>query len=87
MWLDPKKRSTKKAKELVLLDADSIAIGHKTPAFWNQAAHRGDNALPLAELCFSLIARDRTVDLAAETAREAKQWRASLAAIIKVRSE
>lgn len=59
-----------------------VARGHKTPAFWQQAAHRGVHTLPAPELCFSLIGHERTLDLAAESAAEARDWVASLAGVV-----
>lgn len=59
-----------------------VARGHKTPAFWQQAAHRGLHTLPLPELCFSLIGHQRTLDLAAESVAEARAWVASLASVV-----
>lgn len=56
-----------------------IARGHKTPAFWQQAAHRGIHTLPAPELCFSLMGHERTLDLAAESVLEARTWVRELA--------
>ena len=56
-WQDPRKRK-KKSKKLVLGECDSrLSKGHQTPAFWAQAAHRGQDNLPSAELCFSLVSQ------------------------------
>ena len=87
-WVDPKKKNKQKkkgraARELCLDECDAVSVGHKTPAFWAQAAHRGSDGLPAAELCFSLVALERTVDLAAESTDEAAQWRVALAEIAR----
>lgn len=68
-------------RELDIEEIADVMRGHKTPAFWQQAAHRGLHALPAPELCFSLIGHERTLDLAAETVSEAQHWVAALAGV------
>jgi hypothetical protein len=60
-WIAPQKKKKHSAKEMYLEEVTGLSVGHKTPAFWAQASHRGLSALPTADLCFSLIADERTV--------------------------
>lgn len=75
IWVDPD-RDLKRSppREMGIEEIVDLARGHKTPAFWQQAAHRGIHTLPDPKLCFSLVGHDRTLDLAAETLSEAKEW-------------
>lgn len=82
IWVDPE-RDLKKSppREMDIEEIVEVARGHKTPAFWQQAAHRGIHTLPVPELCFSLMGRERTLDLAAESISEAKEWVRALAGV------
>ncbi|CAM9949166.1 unnamed protein product, partial [Hapterophycus canaliculatus] len=82
IWLDPE-RDLKRSppREMRMEEVIDLARGHKTPAFWQQAAHRGIHTLPDPKLCFSLIGHDRTLDLAAESLPEARQWVLALARV------
>ncbi|CAM9284462.1 unnamed protein product, partial [Choristocarpus tenellus] len=82
IWLNPGRDLTKSPpRELQLWEVTNVTYGHKTPAFWQQAALRGAHTLPMPELCFSLISGDRTLDLAAESVKEARQWVSALASV------
>lgn len=82
IWVDPERDLEKSPpREIRIEDVLEVARGHKTPAFWQQAAHRGLHKLPAPELCFSLVGRDRTLDLAAESLSEAKGWVRALSAV------
>lgn len=75
IWVDPERDLQRSPpREMGIDEIMDIARGHKTPAFWQQAAHRGIHTLPTPELCFSLMGHDRTLDLAAESLPDAKQW-------------
>jgi ankyrin repeat protein len=79
VWLDPQRKLSKSPpREMALAYVQSVLGGHKTRAFWQQAAYRGQNALPEAHLCFSLVGDGRTLDLAAESPSEARHWREAL---------
>ncbi|CAM9251093.1 unnamed protein product, partial [Scytosiphon promiscuus] len=82
IWVDPE-RDLKKSppREMGIEEVMDLARGHKTPAFWQQAAHRGIHTLPDPKLCFSLIGSERTLDLAAEGLLEAKEWVLALARV------
>lgn len=82
IWVDPD-RDLKRSppREMGIEEIVDLARGHKTPAFWQQAAHRGIHTLPDPKLCFSLVGHDRTLDLAAETLSEAKEWVRALARV------
>lgn len=82
IWVDPGKDLKRSPpREMLFEEIVDLARGHKTPAFWQQAAHRGIHALPDPKLCFSLVGHDRTLDLAAETLAEAKEWVRALARV------
>lgn len=82
IWVDPDKDLKRSApREMHIEEIVDLARGHKTPAFWQQAAHRGIHTLPDPKLCFSLVGHDRTLDLAAETLSEAKEWVRALARV------
>lgn len=82
VWVDPDKDLKRSPpREMCFEQIVDLARGHKTPAFWQQAAHRGIHALPDPKLCFSLVGHDRTLDLAAETLSEAKEWVRALARV------
>lgn len=66
----------KHARELVLHDGTYIVEGHQTPAFW-KILTKG-NPAPPAELCFSIVTGTRSLDLAAETRKEATMWKNAL---------
>lgn len=82
IWVDPE-RNLKRSppREMGIEEITDLTRGHKTPAFWQQAAHRGIHTLPDPKLCFSLVGHDRTLDLAAETLSEAKKWVYALARV------
>ncbi|CAM9740211.1 unnamed protein product, partial [Phaeothamnion confervicola] len=80
LWLDPGKSLARSPpREIALRHVCSVAYGHKTPTFWQLAAHKGRAAVPAPELCFSLVTSDRTLDLAADSAAEARLWCRTLA--------
>lgn len=82
IWVDPERDLEKSPpREIGIEEILDVARGHKTPAFWQQAAHRGLHTLPAPELCFSLVGNDRTLDLAAESLTEAKSWTRALSAV------
>ena len=82
IWVDPDKDLRRSPpREMCIEEIVDLARGHKTPAFWQQAAHRGIHTLPDPKLCFSLVGHDRTLDLAAETLSEAKEWVRALARV------
>eukprot|EP01084_Bolivina_argentea_P213319 362320_1 len=60
---------------MAICDVEGVLGGHKTMAFWQQAIHRGSGALPAPSLCFSLIGKERTLDLHTKTSEQARQWR------------
>ena len=71
-----------RVREFLLSDVGELRPGHQTPAWWSQAAARA--ALPVEDLCWSLVARDgRTLDLAAETVQEARLWKEALGAVLR----
>ncbi|CAM9602416.1 unnamed protein product [Chrysoparadoxa australica] len=83
IWLDPD-RSVRKTppREMLLEEVSEVTWGHKTTAFWQQAAYRGMSNLPAPELCFSLVEQERTLDLAAATPTEAQAWQETLMMLI-----
>lgn len=82
IWVDPDKDLKRSSpREMCIEEIVDLARGHKTPAFWQQAAHRGIHTLPDPKLCFSLVGHDRTLDLAAETLSESKEWVRALARV------
>lgn len=82
IWVDPSRDLEKTPpREMEFQDVVEVRRGHSTPCFWQQAIHRGAQALPAPGLCFSLIGRDRTLDLAASSAAEAKLWIMSLVGV------
>lgn len=68
-----KPNESKFAREIVLVDGAYLVDGHQTPAFWKMV-NRG-TPMPPKELCFSIVTSTRTLDLAAETLREANAWK------------
>ncbi|CAM9596696.1 unnamed protein product, partial [Ectocarpus fasciculatus] len=82
IWVDPE-RDLKRSppREIVVEEIVDLARGHKTPAFWQQASHRGIHTLPDPKLCFSLVGHDRSLDLAAESLPEASEWVCALARV------
>ncbi|CBN74153.1 Ankyrin [Ectocarpus siliculosus] len=82
IWVDPE-RDLKRfpPREIVVEEIVDLARGHKTPAFWQQASHRGIHTLPDPKLCFSLVGHDRSLDLAAESLPEAREWVCALARV------
>lgn len=83
IWVDPEKDLKRSPpREMLIEEIVDLARGHKTPAFWQQAAHRGIHTLPDPKLCFSLVGHDRTLDLAAETLSEAREWVRALARVM-----
>lgn len=82
IWVDPERDLRRSPpREMSIEEVMDLARGHKTPAFWQQAAHRGIHTLPDPKLCFSLIGRERTLDLAAESLLETKEWVLALARV------
>ena len=71
-----------KVRTLRLRDVVELRPGHGTPAWWSQASAR--KALPVEDLCWSLVARDtKTLDLAAETVQEARLWKEALKNLLR----
>lgn len=82
VWVDPERNLNRyPPREMEIGEIKDIARGHKTPAFWQQAAHRGIHTLPTPKLCFSLMGHQRTLDLAAESMPEAKAWMRAIAGV------
>ncbi len=76
IWFDPKcPLHSSPPREMAICDVEAVLGGHKTMAFWQQAIHRGSGTLPAPSLCFSLIGKERTLDLHTETSEQARQWR------------
>ncbi len=79
IWFDPKYPiHSSPPREMEIRDIEAVLGGHKTMAFWQQAVHRGSGSLPAQSLCFSLIGKERTLDLHTETPEKARQWREAL---------
>ena len=71
-WSDPNGAGSD-VRRFSLGSVVEVRSGHETPAWWAQATAR--KALPVKELCWSLVAFDgKTLDLAAETIPEARLW-------------
>ena len=68
--------SARQDRVVALEDVLEIRPGHATPAWWVQAA--AQRTLPEPDLCWSLVCKDRTLDVAAETDDDAKSWRRAL---------
>ncbi len=76
IWFDPRcSLHSSPPREMSICDIEAVLGGHKTMAFWQQGAHRGSEALPAPSLCFSLVGKERTLDLHSETPEKARQWR------------
>ena len=74
IWYNAEKPNEAKfAREIVLIEGAYLVDGHQTPAFW-KLVNRGV-PMPPKELCFSIVTSTRTLDLAAETLREANTWK------------
>lgn len=83
IWVDPERDLRKSPpREMDIEEIVDVLRGHQTPAFWQQAAHRGIHMLPASELCLSLMGHERTLDLAADNISEAKQWARALASVV-----
>ena len=67
-------------RSLSLEDVLELRGGHQTPAWWVQAAAK--RTLPVADLCWSLVSKDRTLDVAAEDDRDARAWKRGLRAVV-----
>lgn len=70
-------------RELALFEDTQIISGHGTTAFWKLANRKGA-ALPRHELCFSVVATTRSLDVAAETVSEAEEWKKSLDILLDI---
>lgn len=82
IWMDPDKDLERDPpREMDFGEMVEVRRGHTTPAFWQQAVHRGTHAMPPQELCFSLIGHERTLDLVAGSGPEAKRWVRALATL------
>ena len=62
-----------KDRSVALEDVLELRPGHKTQAWWVQA--NAGRLIPPEDLCWSLVCKDRTLDLAAEDSEDAKAWR------------
>lgn len=89
IWMDPDKDLERSPpRELELDEIVEVVRGHNTLAFWQQAINRRLQGLPAPKLCFSLIGRERTLDLAAGSAAEAMCWvRALLSVTLRIKEE
>jgi ankyrin repeat protein len=70
-------------RELALFEDTQVISGHGTTAFWKLANRKG-SALPRHELCFSVVATTRSLDVAAETVSEAEEWKKSLDTLLEI---
>ena len=71
-----------RVRSVLLADVVELRPGHGTAAWWSAAAAR--KALPIEELCWSLVARDnKTLDLAAETVQQARLWQEALNSLLR----
>ncbi len=76
IWFDPRcPFHSSPPREMAVCDIEAVLGGHKAMAFWQQTIHRGSGALPALSLCFSLVGKDRTLDLHTKTSAQARQWR------------
>ena len=71
-----------KDRSVALEDVLELRPGHKTQAWWVQA--NAGRLIPPEDLCWSLVCKDRTLDLAAEDGEDAKAWRRGLRGAIQV---
>ena len=71
-----------KDRSVALEDVLELRPGHKTQAWWVQA--NAGRLIPPEDLCWSLVCKDRTLDLAAEDGDDAKAWRRGLRGAIQV---
>ena len=71
-----------KDRSVALEDVLELRPGHKTQAWWVQA--NAGRLIPPEDLCWSLVCKDRTLDLAAEDSEDAKAWRRGLRGAIQV---
>ena len=60
-------------KQLPLIEGTYVVEGHSTPAFWKLSNRNG--SMPRKDKCFSIVAPNRSLDLAVDTVEEANQWR------------
>lgn len=87
-WSDPG-RSRQKARSLVLSTVERILLGHRTDAFQRLASKRGSKskrgvlAKKNEHLCFSLVAKTRTIDLAAMNEQQRDDWLAGLESVVR----
>lgn len=71
-----------KDRSVALEDVLELKEGHKTQAWWVQA--NAGRLIPPEDLCWSLVCKDRTLDLAVEDGENAKAWRRGLKGAISV---
>lgn len=72
-WSDPARRS-QKPRSLPLDSVVQIRKGHKTMAFEQQLHKRGAACVRDPRLCFSLVAKARTIDIAAMSMQQRDDW-------------
>lgn len=83
IWFSADKPQEEKfARELVLTTGAYLVEGHQTPAFWKMLTRGAP--MPPKELCFSIVTSTRTLDLAAETLREANQWKNAIHTLLVI---
>ena len=63
----------KNARELILYEGTCLMEGHNTNAFYKLASK--DKPLPRPELCFSMMTTTRSLDMAAESVKDAGKLR------------
>ena len=80
-WSDPHdERSI--SGYICLKHVSDISTGHKTKPFWKQLSSRGNKQVPHEDVCFSLITKSRSLDIAASSKDEAERWIQCLSSIV-----
>jgi ankyrin repeat protein len=83
IWFGADKPQDEKfARELLLTSGTYLVEGHQTPAFWKMLTRGAP--MPPKELCFSIVTSTRTLDLAAETLREANAWKNAIHTLLVI---
>lgn len=80
-WSDPARRS-QKPRHVALGSVTSICEGHKTWPLRDVVTKLGCASVRDPRLCFSLIAKDRTIDMAAMTLSQRNYWVEGLRAAV-----
>jgi hypothetical protein len=76
-WSDPGTRELDKSRQIVFNCDTCVLEGKKTDVFRRSVADSVD-----AACAFSVIGKDRTLDLVAPNAADARKWSRSLASFI-----